>query len=170
MKAGLFCRTSSSVRLWWEFKALKGPKGTNASCFMPARPATSALLLRPQGGGVPPAAPLVLAALGKARLRRPAPGLVRHTPSRVSGPGSCAPHAFERVGPLARSERKQGFSAEQVPVSAYVGSSKNLQDLKGSVHHTPPLVLCTIRFRASAPSGSVHHTPSSECPLWFCAP
>jgi hypothetical protein len=28
------------------------------------------------------------------------------------------------------SERKQGLSAEQVPVSAYGGSSKNLTDLK----------------------------------------
>ena len=27
-------------------------------------------------------------------------------------------------------ERKHGFSAEPVPVSAYVGSSKNLKDLK----------------------------------------
>ena len=27
-------------------------------------------------------------------------------------------------------ERKQGFSAEQVPVSAYGGSSKNSKDLK----------------------------------------
>ena len=29
-----------------------------------------------------------------------------------------------------RSERKHGLSTEQVPVSAYVGSSKNLKDLK----------------------------------------
>jgi hypothetical protein len=28
------------------------------------------------------------------------------------------------------SERKHGFSAEPVPVSAYVGSSKDLKDLK----------------------------------------
>ena len=29
------------------------------------------------------------------------------------------------------SERKHGLSTEQFPVSAYVGSSKNLKDLKG---------------------------------------
>jgi len=27
LAAGLFCRTSSSVRLWWEFKEPKGLKG-----------------------------------------------------------------------------------------------------------------------------------------------
>ena len=26
-EAGLFCRTSSSVRLWWELEEPKGPKG-----------------------------------------------------------------------------------------------------------------------------------------------
>jgi len=31
------------------------------------------------------------------------------------------------------SERKHGFSAEPVPVSAYVGSSKNLKDLKDAI-------------------------------------
>jgi len=30
-------------------------------------------------------------------------------------------------------ERKHGLYTEQFPVSAYVGSSKNLKDLKGSV-------------------------------------
>ena len=29
-----------------------------------------------------------------------------------------------------KSERKHGLSTEQFPVSAYVGSSKNLKDLK----------------------------------------
>ena len=32
-EAGLFCRISSSVRLWWEFKEPTGPKGR-----LPARP------------------------------------------------------------------------------------------------------------------------------------
>jgi len=34
--------------------------------------------------------------------------------------------------PVSRPEwiRKHGFSAEPIPVSAYVGSSKNLKDLK----------------------------------------
>jgi len=35
-----------------------------------------------------------------------------------------------RGGPISRPERKHGFSTEQFPVSAYVGSSKNLKDLK----------------------------------------
>ena len=35
------------------------------------------------------------------------------------------------------SERKHGLSAEQVPVSAYVGSSKNLKDLKDLLSCTP---------------------------------
>jgi hypothetical protein len=34
-------------------------------------------------------------------------------------------------GGLMWSERKHGLSTKQVPVSAYVGSSKNLQDLNG---------------------------------------
>ena len=34
-------------------------------------------------------------------------------------------------GAIMSSERKQGFSAEQVPVSAYGGSLNNLKDLKG---------------------------------------
>ena len=29
-EAGFFCRTSSSVRLWWEFKEPKGPRGLSA--------------------------------------------------------------------------------------------------------------------------------------------
>ena len=36
-------------------------------------------------------------------------------------------------GGLMRSERKHGLSTEQFPVSAYVGSSKNLKGLKGAV-------------------------------------
>ena len=39
------------------------------------------------------------------------------------------PPSSER-GSVLRSERKHGFSADQAPVSAYVGSSKNLKDLK----------------------------------------
>jgi len=35
-------------------------------------------------------------------------------------------------------ETKHGFSAEQIPVFAYVGSSNNLKDLK--VQHMPGLV------------------------------
>ena len=35
-------------------------------------------------------------------------------------------------GGLMWSERKHGFFAESIPVSAYVGSSKNLKNLKDS--------------------------------------
>ena len=37
---------------------------------------------------------------------------------------------FSPKGPQDFAERKQGFSVEQVPVSASGGSSKNLKDLK----------------------------------------
>ena len=36
-----------------------------------------------------------------------------------------------RTGDGPESERKHGFSAEPLPVSASVGSSKNLKDLPG---------------------------------------
>ena len=36
-------------------------------------------------------------------------------------------------GAIMRSKRKQGFSTEQVPVSAFGGSLKNLKDLKDGV-------------------------------------
>ena len=54
--------------------------------------------------------------------------------------GHAAGHAAAQLGPKRSweeetgrggCERKHGFSAEPVPVSAYVGSSKNLKDLKG---------------------------------------
>ena len=45
-------------------------------------------------------------------------------------------------GGLMWSERKHGLSTEQVPVSAYVGSSNKLKDLQGYLAHKkqpPPL-------------------------------
>ena len=41
--------------------------------------------------------------------------------------------AFSTPGDAFAGDEKQGFSAKQVPVSAYVGSSKNLKDLKERV-------------------------------------
>jgi hypothetical protein len=54
-------------------------------------------------------------------------GLIQSTrapPKEISSQKKC------RVqGGLLRSERKHGLSTEQFPVSAYIGSSKNLKDL-----------------------------------------
>ena len=41
------------------------------------------------------------------------------------------PRSSKQGGGLMRSERKHGLSTEQVPVSAYGRSEKNLKDLKG---------------------------------------
>jgi hypothetical protein len=53
-------------------------------------------------------------------------------------PQQAHPPPYHRHTP---HERKQGFSTEQVPVSAYGGSLKNLKDLKGTEvcrsHHAP---------------------------------
>jgi len=52
-------------------------------------------------------------------------------PRRPTGPTPS--HQLARGGPsfgAMQDERKHGFSTEQFPVSAYVGSSQNLKDLK----------------------------------------
>jgi len=48
----------------------------------------------------------------------------------VTRKGGLAKPPYSVQGGLMRSERKHGLSTEQFPVSAYVGSSKNLKDLK----------------------------------------
>ena len=48
----------------------------------------------------------------------------------------CSPASGQANGsnpPLSRAERKHGLSTEQLPVPAFVESSKNLQGLKGLV-------------------------------------
>jgi len=71
------------------------PAGTNASCFTTARPATSEPSLRLHRGGVPPAAPPVLAALGKVRLRSPTSSLGMARPGCILSLHPCV-HARMR--------------------------------------------------------------------------
>ena len=49
---------------------------------------------------------------------------------KLWGGRACLRKARVQQGGLMRSERKHGLSTEQFPVSAYVGISKNLRDLK----------------------------------------
>ena len=62
------------------------------------------------------------------------------------------------------AERKHGLSAEQFPVSTYVGSSKNLQDLKAP-RETPPMaeVAPPARRGLELPGLSLSHTHRPEC-------
>ena len=53
------------------------------------------------------------------------------------------------AGGLMRSERKHGLSTEQFPVSAYVGSSKNLKDLKVEPENGPVRVWGQVPCRHS---------------------
>ena len=74
------------------------------------------------------------------------------TKSRLSPCG--LPCSLVKPGHLwskSERERKHGFSAEQVPVSAYVGISKKLKDLK-IVHRSGALVPVTWRMEISPPA------------------
>ena len=97
------------------------------------------------------------------RKRPPPLGLQqgpRHCPT--GGGGSyergipVAAHLFGRdsTGAARRTERKHGLSTEQVPVSAYVGSSKNLKDLEGKADLRTLLEVAVPAF--NQPSGLDH--------------
>ena len=98
------------------------PAGTNASCFTPARPATSALPLRLQNGGVPPAAPPVLAALRKVRLRRLAPVLVRRWACAPAGTNApCFTSGRQATSALPLRLHGGGVRPAAPPVLAALG-------------------------------------------------
>ena len=97
-------RTSSGVRLCWE---LEEPKAGLAPYWCVCGPV-------PRWSN------------SHARLRIPFSRL-----PRSSVQGGLMPRSSVQGG-LMWSERKHGLSTEQLPVSAYVGGSKNLKDLMDS--------------------------------------
>ena len=82
--------------------------------------------------------------------------LGRPVPMNPAAPRERGQRNFEGCAASRPSERKHGLSTKQVPVSAYVGSSKNLKDLKGP--HVAPFhqsglsasVLCDHQHTALA--------------------
>jgi hypothetical protein len=64
----------------------------------------------------------------------------------------------DSLAPPPRSERKQGFSAKPVPVSAYVASSKNPKDLNDPRRRPGHAGLPGVRTVGLASPHTTHHT------------
>jgi len=155
-EAWSFYRTSSGVRLCWELEEPKGPKGDRPPC------AACACQKFP-----PPALSSVCDGVSPSRSRAPQMwGTHRRAVPRGGGGCSCSP-------PPSHPHR---LSTEQFPVSAYVGCSKNLKDLKTRHRHFslpppgqfPPFFSKLVRSRGWSSRSKVDIDPLDPLgPLGF---